>query len=323
VVGCRQQFRSPSEPKDARMATASATRSFNTCADALERATEALEQEPALFRGRAARAKLVELHVAAKRLDRRLAGEVEEEDDHFGVNFAAAALEMRPADVDALAVLAAGDAVDDGEDEASEDGADADTLLADAAEATADAVDATPAALAADASTDGRYADTPGATSASSSRCLHANTPGSTPGAPSRGLPDDDDDELPACREIATPAAVLAAMDASDASKSSWKRGFLAKAAPDPRDPYAYIASCDDDDLTAPALHDAPAPVSDLELELDLDGLEIEEVHLAPDEIARLVDAGAEESKEDGLEIEVLTEATGSAPDRRRRGLPN
>lgn len=309
------------------MTTAAATRSFDTCADALERATEALEQEPALFRGRAARAKLVELHVAAKQLDRRLAGDVEEEDDdHFGADFAAAALEMRPADVDALAVLAAGDAVDDGEDEASEDGADADTLPADAAEATADAVDATPAALAADASTDGRYADTPGATPASSSRCLHADTPGATPGAPSRGLPDDDDDdELPACREIATPPAVLAAMDASDASKSSWKRGFLVKAAPDPRDPYAYIAaSCDDDDdLTAPALHDAPAPVTDLDLDLDLDGLEIEEVHLTPDEIARLVDAGAEESKDSGLEIEVLTETPGSAPDRRRRGLPD
>ena len=45
--------------------------------------------------------------------------------------------------------------------------------------------------------------------------------------------------------------------------------------APDLRDPYAYIASTcdDDDDLTAPALHDAPSPPV-----ADLDGLVIEEV---------------------------------------------
>jgi hypothetical protein len=152
--------------------------------------------------------------------------------------------------------------------------------------------------------------------------------------------------ELPPCREIETPPAVLAALEAADrasdasaasptsitaavaasaASKtaleasdrsstpeptvpadpslfkpggaSSWGRGFLAigptvkKAPPDLaakdkapppdlRDPYAYIASTcdDDDDLTAPALHDAPSP--------HFDGLVIEEV--TPEELARL-----------------------------------
>ena len=78
---------------------------------------------------------------------------------------------------------------------------------------------------------------------------------------------------------------------------SSWGRGFLAigtvaktappdRAAkdkappPDLRDPFAYIAStCDeDDDLTAPALHDAPSP--------NFDGLVIEEV--TREELARL-----------------------------------
>ena len=101
------------------------------------------------------------------------------------------------------------------------------------------------------------------------------------------------DAELPPCREIATPPAVLAALAASDRAAtpeptaepppskpggaSSWGRGFLAigtieKTAPQPdlRDPYAYIASTIDDDLTAPALHDAPSP--------NFDGLVIEEV---------------------------------------------
>ena len=74
-----------------------------------------------------------------------------------------------------------------------------------------------------------------------------------------------------------TPAADPAPSKPGGAS--SWGRGFLAigttakdKAPPpDLRDPYAYIAStCDDDDLTAPALHDAPSP--------NFDGLVIEEV---------------------------------------------
>ena len=75
---------------------------------------------------------------------------------------------------------------------------------------------------------------------------------------------------------------------------SSWGRGFLAigtvaktappdpateDKAPDLRDPYAYIASTiDEDDLTAPALHDAPSP--------NFDGLVIEEV--TREELARL-----------------------------------
>ena len=71
----------------------------------------------------------------------------------------------------------------------------------------------------------------------------------------------------------------------------SWGRGFLAigttakkeASKPDLRDPYAYIASTidEDDDLTAPALHDAPSPPV-----ADLDGLVIEEV--TAEELARL-----------------------------------
>ena len=111
---------------------------------------------------------------------------------------------------------------------------------------------------------------------------------------------------LPPCRELETPPAVLAALEASDRAAtpeptvpadpalfqptasadpapskpggtSSWGRGFLAigtvaKTAPPPdlRDPYAYIASTVDDDLTAPALHAAPSPT--------FAGLVIEEV---------------------------------------------
>jgi len=130
--------------------------------------------------------------------------------------------------------------------------------------------------------------------------------------------------ELPPCREIDTPPAVLEALKASERAAtpeptvpadpslfkptgpaepspsrpggaSSWGRGFLAlgtvaktappdlatkdEPAPDLRDPYAYIASTiDDDDLTAPALHDAPSP--------NFDGLVIEEV--TPEELNAL-----------------------------------
>ena len=124
--------------------------------------------------------------------------------------------------------------------------------------------------------------------------------------------------ELPPCREIATPPAVLEALKASERASTpeptvpadpslfkpceptgpaepspsrpggapSWGRGFLAigttakkeASKPDLRDPYAYIASTIDDDDLEPALHDAPSP--------NFDGLVIEEV--TPEELEAL-----------------------------------
>ena len=101
---------------------------YRRCAAAVERAIAAIQANPSLYRNRAARNKLVELAAAAKQLDRQLDGHGSDDDDHFGEAFAAAALDMRPADVDALAACAA----------AAESGADA----ADASEG--DAADSTP-----------------------------------------------------------------------------------------------------------------------------------------------------------------------------------
>ena len=51
----------------------------------------------------AQRNKLVELAAAAKQLDRLLDGNGSDDEDHFGEAFAAAGLDMKAADVDALA----------------------------------------------------------------------------------------------------------------------------------------------------------------------------------------------------------------------------
>ena len=88
---------------------------YRRCAAAVERAIAAIQENPSLYRNRAARNKLVELAAAAKQLDRQLDGHGSDDDDHFGEAFAAAALDMKVADVDALAACAA----------AAESGADA------------------------------------------------------------------------------------------------------------------------------------------------------------------------------------------------------
>ena len=90
---------------------------YRRCAAAVERAIAAIQANPSLYRNRAARNKLVELAAAAKQLDRQLDGKESDDADHFGEAFAAAALDMRVADVDALAACAA--AADDDEPRAA------------------------------------------------------------------------------------------------------------------------------------------------------------------------------------------------------------
>ena len=255
---------------------------YRRCAAAVERAIAAIQANPSLYRNRAARNKLVELAAAAKQLDRQLDGNGRDDDDHFGEAFAAAALDMRPADVDALAACAA----------AADDDAETPVTAAGDVEPTAAAL-ATPASrpLDADAKKKKKHK--------SKKRRVREKKRAARLAA--------EEAELPPCREIETPPEVLAALAASDRAAtpeptvpadpslfkpepagsaqpspskpggtSSWGRGFLAigtvaKKEPDLRDPYAYIASTiDDDDLTAPALHDAPSP--------NFDGLVIEEV---------------------------------------------
>jgi len=258
---------------------------YRRCAAAVERAIAAIQANPSLYRNRAARNKLVELAAAAKQLDRQLDGHGSDDADHFGEAFAAAALDMKVADVDALAACAV-DCRDDATG-ASE----------------GDAAEATPAPGKAT-----RAAPTKTEKNRRNRRKKREKKRAAKRAA--------EEAELPPCREIATPPAVLEALKASErgastpeptaepapskpGGASSWGRGFLAigtvakKAspdletkeeaqAPDLRDPYAYIASTiDDDDLTAPALHDAPSPPV-----ADLDGLVIEEV--TPEELARL-----------------------------------
>ena len=244
---------------------------YRRCAAAVERAIAAIQANPSLYRNRAARNKLVELAAAAKQLDRQLDGHGSDDDDHFGEAFAAAALDMKVADVDALAACAA--AADDDEPRAA----------ATPVPAAGD-VAPTPASrpLDADAKKKKKHK--------SKKRRVREKKRAARAAA--------EEAELPPCREIATPPAVLEALKASERAAtpeptaepapskpggaSSWGRGFLAIGTiakePDLRDPYAYIASTIDDDDLEPALHDAPSP--------NFDGLVIEEV--TPEELARL-----------------------------------
>ena len=241
---------------------------YRRCAAAVERAIAAIQANPSLYRNRTARNKLVELAAAAKQLDRQLDGNDRDDEDHFGEAFAAAALDMRPADVDALAACAV-DCRDDA-----------------AGASEGDAAEATPAPGKAT-----RAAPTKTEKNRRNRRKKREKKRAAKRAA--------EEAELPPCREIATPPEVLAALKASERAAtpeptvpadpslfkktSSWGRGFLAigtvaKKEPDLRDPYAYIAStCDDDDLE-PALNDAPSP--------NFDGLVIEEV--TPEELEAL-----------------------------------
>ena len=63
---------------------------YRRCAAAVEKAINAIQENPSLYRGRAARNKLVELAAAAKQLDRLLDGNGSDDEDHFGEAFAAA-----------------------------------------------------------------------------------------------------------------------------------------------------------------------------------------------------------------------------------------
>ena len=278
----RGQFAAPKAAKDAAMTAPkpeSTSATYRRCAAAIEKAINAIQENPSLYRGRAARNKLVELAAAAKQLDRLLDGNGSDDEDHFGEAFAAAALDMRAADVDALAACAA--AADD----------DAEIPVTAAGD-----VEPTPAASRrAPADADKRK------------KTKHKSKKQRAREKKRAARAAAEEAELPPCREIDTPPEVLAALEAADRAAtpeptlpadpslfkpnctSSWGRGFLAigtvaktappdpateDKAPDLRDPYAYIASTiDDDDLTAPALHDAPSPPV-----ADLDGLVIEEV---------------------------------------------
>ena len=280
---------------------------YRRCAAAVERAIAAIQENPSLYRNRAARNKLVELAAAAKQLDRQLDGHGSDDEDHFGEAFAAAALNMRTADVDALAACAA--AADDG---------------------------AAPCAAATPVTAAGDVEPTPAALATAASRPLDADARRRTKLKQKKKKWKERkraqreaaaEAELPPCREIDTPPEVLAALEAADRAAtpeptvpadpslfkpcepsgpaepspsrpggaSSWGRGFLAigttvkKAppdletkeeaqAPDLRDPYAYIASTVVDDDLEPALHDAPSP--------NFDGLVIEEV--TPEELEAL-----------------------------------
>jgi len=272
---------------------------YRRCAAAVERAIAAIQANPSLYRNRTARNKLVELAAAAKQLDRQLDGHGSDDADHFGEAFAAAALDMKVADVDALAACAA----------AAEGGADA----ADASEG--DAAEATPAPGKPE-----RAAPSKTEKNRRNRRKKREKKRAARAAAA--------DAELPPCREIETPPEVLAALKASERAAtpeptvpaepslfkseptgpaeptpskpggaSSWERGFLALGTvakqapdlaakdkapppdgPDLRDPFAYIASTVDDDDLEPALHDAPSP--------NFDGLVIEEV--TPEELEAL-----------------------------------
>ena len=294
-------------PENAALMTApkpeSTSATYRRCAAAVEKAINAIQENPSLYRGRAARNKLVELAAAAKQLDRLLDGNGSDDEDHFGEAFAAAGLDMRAADVDALAACAA---------------------------AAAD--DAAPCAVATPVTAAGDVEPTPVAVSRppdadEKKKTKHKSKKQRAREKKRAARAAAEEAELPPCREIATPPEVLAALEAADRAAtpeptvpadpslfkpggteptgppepapskpggtSSWGRGFLAigttakQAPPDPatedkapdlRDPYAYIASTCDDDLTAPALHDAPSP--------NFDGLVIEEV--TAEELARL-----------------------------------
>ena len=254
---------------------------YRRCAAAVEKAIAAIQENPSLYRNRTARNKLVELAAAAKQLDRLLDGNGSDDEDHFGEAFAAAGLDMRAADVDALAACAA--AADD----------DAEPCAVAPPVTAAGDVEPTPAASRrAPADADKRK------------KIKHKSKKQRAREKKRAARAAAEEAELPPCREIDTPPEVLAALEAADRAAtpeptvpadpslfkpggaSSWGRGFLAigttakTAPPDLRDPYAYIAStCDDDvDLTAPALHDAPSP--------NFDGLVIEEV--TPEELERL-----------------------------------
>jgi hypothetical protein len=265
----------------------STSATYRRCAAAIEKAIAAIQENPSLYRNRTARNKLVELAAAAKQLDRLLDGNGSDDEDHFGEAFAAAGLDMRAADVDALAACAA--AADD----------DAEPCAVAPPVTAAGDVEPTPAASRrAPADADKRK------------KIKHKSKKQRAREKKRAARAAAEEAELPPCREIDTPPEVLAALEAADRAAtpeptvpadpslfkpggaSSWGRGFLAigtvvKKAPDPatedkapdlRDPYAYIASTCDDDLTAPALHDAPSP--------NFDGLVIEEV--TAEELARL-----------------------------------
>ena len=272
---------------------------YRRCAAAIEKAIAAIQENPSLYRSRAARNKLVELAAAAKQLDRLLDGNGSDDEDHFGEAFAAAGLDMRAADVDALAACAAA--------------ADAEPCsVATPVTTAAGDVEPTPTAVSRPLDADAKK------------KKKHKSKKQRVREKKRAARAAAEEAELPPCREIATPPAVLEALKASERAAtpeptvpadpslfkpggaeptvpaepapskpggtSSWGRGFLAlgttvkkappdlatedEPAPDLRDPFAYIAStCDDDDLTAPALHDAPSPPV-----AELDGLVIEEV---------------------------------------------
>ena len=275
----RGQNAAPQAAKDAEMTApkpepTSAT--YRRCAAAIEKAINAIQENPSLYRNRTARNKLVELAAAAKQLDRLLDGNGSDDEDHFGEAFAAAALDMKVADVDALAACAA--AADD----------DAEPCAVAPPVTAAGDVEPTPAASRrAPADADKRK------------KIKHKSKKQRAREKKRAARAAAEEAELPPCREIDTPPAVLEALKASERAAtpeptaepapskpggaSSWGRGFLAIGTtakePDLRDPYAYIASTiDDDDLTAPALHDAPSP--------NFDGLVIEEV--TPEELEAL-----------------------------------
>ena len=270
-----------------------ASATYRRCAAAVEKAIKAIQENPSLYRNRTARNKLVELAAAAKQLDRLLDGNGSDDEDHFGEAFAAAGLDMRAADVDALAACAA----------AADGGAEPSVATpVDTGE-----IEPSPTVIAPAADADERRRRKLKQKKKKWKERKKAQREAAA------------EAELPPCREIATPPAVLAALEAADRAAtpeptlpadpslfkpggaeptvpadpslfkpggtSSWGRGFLAigtvaktappdpateDKAPDLRDPYAYIASTLDDDLTAPALHDAPSP--------NFDGLVIEEV---------------------------------------------
>ena len=279
----------------------STSATYHRCAAAVEKAINAIQENPSLYRNRTARNKLVELAAAAKQLDRLLDGNGSDDEDHFGEAFAAAGLDMKAADVDALAACAA--AADCGDEPCA------------AATPVTAAGDVEPAAASRRAPAD---AD-------KRKKIKHKSKKQRVREKKRAARAAAEEAELPPCREIDTPPAVLAALAAADRAAtpeptlpadpslfkpeptapaepspskpggtSSWGRGFLAigptakqappdraaeDKAPDLRDPFAYIASTiDEDDLTAPALHDAPSP--------NFDGLVIEEV--TPEELEML-----------------------------------
>ena len=165
----------------------STSATYRRCAAAIEKAIKAIQENPRLYRGRTARNKLVELAAAAKQLDRLLDGNGSDDEDHFGEAFAAAGLDMRAADVDALAAQAA--AADRGGDAA-------DASEGDAAEATPEPGKAKRAA--------------PTKTQKNRRNRLRKKEKKRAARAAA------EEAELPPCREIETPPAVLEALKASE-----------------------------------------------------------------------------------------------------------